>query len=284
LLTLHLKTTNLNQIYTIKNNKDLQAKEQALALCVGKTFLGFSITNQEGTVLQSLVWHTGAVIDKKTLTDFFDTYPELTHSFSQVKIAYNFSQSMLVPFKFYREEESGQLLKTLHLVSDFDIISNDRIAGWQICNVFAVPEEIYLTIKKQFPQAQYVHQHTVSIHQLSNLPSNGSLQVNFDDCEFSLIAENDGQVLLAQTYSYKTPADVLFQLLSCCQQYNLQQEQVKLILSGLITQESALYKELYQYFIHIGFAAVAGWQFKEKDDSYPPHFFTPLNQLATCVL
>jgi len=274
----------LNQIYTIKNNKDVPAKEQALALCVGKTFLGFSITNTEGTVLQSLVWHTGATIDKKTITDFFDTHTALTNNFTQVKIAYNFSQSMLVPFKFYREDESAQLLKTLHLVSNFDIISNDRIAGWQICNVFAVPEEIYLTLKNYFPDAQYVHQHTVSIHQLSNLAENGTLLVNFDGCEFTLVAENDGQVLLAQTYSYKTPADVLFNLLSCCQQYNLEQERVKLVLSGLITQESAMYKELYQYFMQIDFATVTGWQVKENDDNYPAHFFTPLNQLATCVL
>lgn len=274
----------MNQIYTIKNNKEVAVKEQALALCVGKTFLGFSITGHDGAVLQSLAWHTGTVVDKKTIADFFDTYPELSTSFSQVKIAYNFPQNMLVPFKFYREEESGQLLKKLHLVSNFDIISNDRIAGWQICNVFAVPEEIYLAIKNKFPQARYVHQHTVSIHQLINLPGNGSLQVNFGGSEFSVVAENDGQLLLAQTYTYKTPADVLFRLLSCCQQYNLEQEKVKLVLSGLITQESALYKELYQYFIHIDFAAVNGWQFDDTEENYPAHFFTPLNQLATCVL
>lgn len=258
--------------------------EQALAVCVGKTFLGFSITNSEGTRLQSLVWHTGGVVDKKSITEFFTAYPQLNHAFPQVKIAYNFAQSMLVPFKFYKEEESSQLLKTLHLVSDFDIISNDRIAGWQICNVFAVPEEIYLTVKHQFPQAQYMHQHTVSLHRLNQLPPHGSLLVNFDSSEFTLVAEKEGRILLAQTYHYKTAADVLFHLLSCCEQYNLEQEQVSLVLSGLITQESALYKELYQYFLHIDFAAVEGWQFKETENSYPAHFFTPLNQLATCVL
>jgi hypothetical protein len=51
-------------------------------------------------------------------------------------------------------------------------------------------------------------------------------------------------------------------------------------LSGLIDKQSALYKELYQYFINIEFSE-AGWNMAGTE--YPAHFFTSLNDLAQCV-
>jgi hypothetical protein len=48
----------------------------------------------------------------------------------------------------------------------------------------------------------------------------------------------------------------------------------------MIDQQSALYKELYQYFLHIEFRN-ASWTIPA--DEYPAHFFTSLNELAQCV-
>ena len=69
-------------------------------------------------------------------------------------------------------------------------------------------------------------------------------------------------------------------ILKVCQENNLSQEQVKLSLSGLIEKQSVLFKELYQYFIHVEFRN-AGWQLPGNE--YPAHFFTSLNDLARCA-
>ncbi|HNA96743.1 MAG TPA: DUF3822 domain-containing protein, partial [Chitinophagaceae bacterium] len=64
------------------------------------------------------------------------------------------------------------------------------------------------------------------------------------------------------------------------QQFSLSQQTVSVRLSGLIDKQSALYKDLYQYFREITFRE-AGWHTVEPE--YPAHFFTSLNDLAPCV-
>jgi len=109
--------------------------------------------------------------------------------------------------------------------------------------------------------------------------SGESLVVDFRTNDFTVLASKGSLLLLTQTFAYSTPEDVLYYLLNTCRQFNLSQQELQLQLSGLIDKRSSLYNELYQYFIHIDFRE-AGWNLKNE---YPAHFFTSLNDLATCA-
>ena len=50
--------------------------------------------------------------------------------------------------------------------------------------------------------------------------------------------------------------------------------------AGGVSKKVRLYKDLYQYFIHITFRS-SNWETAE--DEYPGHFFTSLNDLAICA-
>ena len=106
----------------------------------------------------------------------------------------------------------------------------------------------------------------------------GSLTVDFQKDNFTVIAAKGIHFLLAQTFEYVTPADVLYYLLKICQQFSLSQQELQLQLSGLIDKQSSMYNELYQYFINIEFRD-ANWK---MINDYPAHFFTSLNDLARC--
>ena len=97
---------------------------------------------------------------------------------------------------------------------------------------------------------------------------------------YNVYAARQDILLLSQYYPYSTPGDVVYYLLKICHQFSLPQQEVQLQLSGLIEKQSALYKELYQYFIKIDFRD-ASWNI--PDSEYPNHFFTSLNDLAQCV-
>jgi hypothetical protein len=88
-------------------------------------------------------------------------------------------------------------------------------------------------------------------------------------------------VQLAQVYAYKTPLDVVYFLLKICYEFALDQSEVFLILSGLIDQDSAMYAELYNYFLNLHFAQAPLFSLPEND--YPHHYFTSLYNLAACV-
>jgi hypothetical protein len=87
---------------------------------------------------------------------------------------------------------------------------------------------------------------------------------------------------MAQTFSYITPADVIYYLVKICHEFGFTQQAIRLAVSGLIEKESALYKELVHYFLNIRFREPS-WQAPvEGEAQYPAHFFTSLNDLALC--
>ncbi len=133
---------------------------------------------------------------------------------------------------------------------------------------------------KQFAAGKFWHQYSVAIKNLKATDEAGYLIVDFRTDDFTIFVAANNKLLLAQTFVYTTPEDVLFQLLKICEQFSLSQKTVVLSLAGMIDQQSALYKELHQYFLHIEFRN-ASWNI--PDDEYPAHFFTSLNDLAQCA-
>ncbi len=114
------------------------------------------------------------------------------------------------------------------------------------------------------------------------MPSANGLVVHFTNKEIRVTAIKQEQLKLAQIYAYTTPLDVVYYLLLICQEHDLSQTETPLLLSGLMSEDSAMYKELYQYFSNIQF-----WKPASKtalQSEYPHHFFSSLYNLAACVL
>ena len=112
--------------------------------------------------------------------------------------------------------------------------------------------------------------------------SHNSVQVHFDPKQFRVMVMKEGKPLLAQTYTYSAPLDVVYYLLKIFEQLQLKHEEVQVLVSGLIEEDSALYKELYNYFLHLQMQQ--GSQITLENNNYPEHFFTSMYNLAACVL
>jgi Protein of unknown function (DUF3822) len=194
-------------------------------------------------------------------------------------VAYDFPQSILAPSVFYKPEESQALLNTMYGVLPGTHIISERIAEWQLYNTYAISAEVQQWVNKKFPAAQFWHQYSLGIKKINAADSGGCLLVDFRENDFTLLAANSSRLLLAQSFSYTTPDDIVYYLLKTCRQFSLLQKEVQLQLSGLIDKQSSLFKELYQYFIHIAFRE-ADWN---AGSEYPAHFFTSLNDLAKCA-
>jgi hypothetical protein len=124
-----------------------------------------------------------------------------------------------------------------------------------------------------------LHQYSVSIFNLNAAAEEGKLLIDFSNNEFSVVAGRRSKFLFAENFGYETPEDVLFYMLKICEQFSLSPKHVVVELSGLIEKESSLYKELYQYFINIGFRN-AIWN---AAGEYPAHFFTSFNDIIRCA-
>jgi len=273
-----LQNNHLKQLFHIKNNNSNNG-QQVLSIRMGSHHGSFAISNKSGSELYELGYCSTDSWNENELMDFFSVNSSLQNSFYQVQVVYDFSESILISSKDYRAEDAGLLLTTFGSNSGTANIVSELIAEWQLYNIYAVPKEIQEWINKKFPSVRFWHQYTLAIKYIVAATANGSLLIDIRKTDFTLIAAKNSQVILAQTFEYSTPEDILFYLLKICQQFSLSQREVQVQLSGLVDQQSALYKELYQYFIHLEFRE-ASWSIQSE---YPAHFFTSLNDLAKCV-
>jgi len=270
----------VNKLFQLDTGIEGDISQQVLSIRIGEKHCCFAITDKSGDILHKLVYYSAKHTDEEALRDLFLSHEELNGTFIHVFVCYDHPQSLLVPISHFRYEDAGSLLRCMYGILPGTIIVSESITDWQLHNIYGVPGEMHNLINRKFSRASYWHQYSLEMENLKTSGPGGCLQVDIRKDDFSLLAGRSGNLLIAQTFKYSTPEDILYFLLKTCNQFDLSQQQTELVLSGLVDQQSALYKELYLYFIHIQFRE-AGWTI--RDSEYPAHFFTSLNDLARCA-
>jgi len=274
----------VKQVYHITSAKYEQPAQQVLSIRIGERHFGFAITSLNAAELYKLAWYTDSEMDEMTLRDIHLKHPELRETYHHIFICYDHPQSVLVPLNHYKLDDARLLLQSMFGISGKDAVVTEPLPGWQLHNIYAVPKGVYDWAYQYFPSSNYWHTYSIGIKNIVPTDFEGSLAADFRSDDFSLVVTRGNKVLLTQTFPYSTPADVVYYLLDTCRQFSFQQETVRLSLAGLIAKDSALYKELYQYFLHIRFRE-SEWRVPATDEqTYPLHFFTSLNDLAKCAL
>lgn len=268
----------MKQLFHITNSR-AEGEQQILSMEFGEKHAGFAVTNKPGDYLYELAYCSSEEWNTNLLADFFSAYPCLQQPFYRVKIAYSYTQNILIPSASYKPGESETVMKTMYGPIAGKNIVSELLPEWQLYNTYCVGKEIQEWLKNKFPLANYHHQYSVVIKSVGASAGGGTLIIDFRTEDFTVLVVKNSRLLLAKTFEYITPEDVLYNLLKTCQQLSLSQRELQLLLSGLIDKQSSLYKELYQYFINIEFRE-ANWN---TGNELPAHFFTSLNDLARCA-
>lgn len=204
---------------------------------------------------------------------------ELGRPGEDVAISSAFPQALLVPQRIYGENDHSML----DLVYDAPAqqYRHDPIPEWQIVNIYGIPQPLYQTLSRQFSSARFYHAYTTTLKVYNGFVAENQMSVHFTTREFRVMVKKGEQLQLAQTYQYSTPLDVVYYLLKICYEFALEQSEVAVILSGLVENDSALYKEIHQYFSEVHFAQAQGPSLPESP--HPRYFFSSLYNLALCV-
>ncbi len=273
----------VKQVYNIASGREGDSAQQVLSIRIGERHFGFSVSSVNAGELFTLNWYTEVDMNATTLNDIFWKHSELRASYRHVFICYDYPQSVMIPLNQYKQDDARLMLQTMFGISGKDAVVNEPVSGWQIYNVFAVPKDVYDWVNEHYPSCNYWHTYTIGIKNAVVTDFEGSLAADFRTDDFSLVATRGSKLLLTQTFPYTTPADFIYYLLDACRQFSFSQETVRVYLSGLVDKESSLYKELYQYFLHVRFREPEWKVSGLEEQQYPAHFFTSLNDLAKCA-
>ena len=273
----------MKQLFNITIEPTVEAGPQALALCIGEKYCSFAVTAISGNRLHRLGYFTHENIDAGFLSELFSLEGLQDTTFTQVIIHFDFPHSVLVPLKYYQQDNKELFLRVMNGMSGDNEIISESIPEWQLYNVFSVPESVSVFLKLRFPSVKYNHLYSTLIRTANlNVPE-GSVIVEFRQGEFSVIVFKENKILLAQTIHYINPGDVVYHLLNLCLHFSMSQSGIELQISGLIEEQSTLYKELYQYFLRVKFRTAPDWGvIIYGENKYPAHYFATLNELVRC--
>lgn len=211
-----------------------------------------------------------------------DVITELTGriggSLKSIVVGSAFEQALLVP-----QPIAGKEYALSELVYDLPAqkFLQDTIQEWQMVIQHSMPQKLYDQLLHAFPEAVFFHAYTPAIKIYNGFVAEDQVSIHFSLQQFRVIVKKDNALHLVQTYTYKTPLDVVYYLLKICAAFGLEQSHLFLIVSGLIDKDSAMFTELHHYFLNLHFAAAPASQVPDSD--LPHYYFTSLYNLAACA-
>jgi len=252
-------------------------------MIAGARHCGFGIMNYPSKELVEFGYYT-AREDEVEYKKFFEETESLNNRYYQTVIAYDANESVQIPSVIYKYEDGQLHLDATYGRNIYTTVVSENVPGWNLYNVYRLPSSLQSAASWKFLSAKSWHFYSVLLKNYSS--KNGEIIfVDFKTDEFSLVGLKNNKLLLAKTFSYTSPEDVLYYLLKCCQQFNLSQQTTKLSLSGLIEKDSTIYRELYKYFINLEFESLsAEVKLAEALTVHPEHYFSSISKLASCVL
>lgn len=274
----------MTPVFKIGHSEDLNASQANLLMEIGETHCCFAITDHADQMMVQSVYYAVDGNDRDDmLKKILQMHPELGRSFRQTVIGYYMRENILIPSKLYHFEETKKLLQTLYEKEQNTTIS-ESVSEWQLYNAYNVPVSLHESLSRSFATGNFWHVYSVTLKNKIDQHEAGKLIIDFKTDSFSVVVVKNNSILLAQIFAYAKPADILYWLLKICKEYSLSQNEVKLLISGLIDKSSAMYKDLNQYFLNIEFASIVnGVKLSNPFHVYPIHFFSSLYKLAACV-
>ena len=273
----------MNTIFKAGNSEDLNSSQAVLLMEVGERHCCFGIIDYANQMLVQLGYYTCAPNDDHLLETVIERHAELRQSFRKTVIGYYLPESILVPSRFYRYDEAPELLRALYQKGS-NVAVSEAVPEWQLYNSYHVPTPIHQFLSAQYSTGNFWHVYSITLKNAVGDNESGTLIVDFKTDSFMAMAIKNNSLLMAQIFPYTKSDDVLYWLLKICKQFSLSQSAVKVILSGLVDKQSAVFKDLYQYFLNLDFAPIENdIQLSRAFEEYPVHFFSSLYKLALCA-
>ena len=262
--------------------ENLDAEKSNLCCEVSDDSMAYIIKNAEQNTFIGLAAYEFEKNDQPVI----EQIKELLHSndvfnkrFGKTTIIYSNDESVLVPFNLYSSLENGNVLNLVHGdLTDNNFIQSDLVVEKGIYNTYRVSKEVSDLFATAFPGASNVHLYSALIK--ADYPGSSAWLI-FYPTHFVLQLRITNKTELINSYHYSADEDVIYTLLNVCHQFNLQN--LPVWISGVIREDSSLYREICKYFKTVHFATLPeNYQYSETISQYPAHYFSHLFALGSC--
>lgn len=285
-----LKHVILSAVYQIQVPDSVPEDTSGYSLYVdtGSDHLSFTVLNKaEGEFIALQHFNLEKNNGVSHAREIIEHSEWLKKAYGHTVVVYNFSESILVPEKFYLADLNEQSLELVYGDAHKGELFADHIPEWGLYHIYRVPAALHDALSGYFRNARFSHVYTCLLKTAKQNPSYNSdgdeLYAVFYNNKLIVSLLKTGELQLLRSFEYETAEDVVYYLLNICKQYGVDCEKVSLVISGLIADHSVMYAELQKYFMFLTLKEEpAGFKYGEAFNEYPSHFFTSIFNTALC--
>ena len=211
----------------------------------------------------------------------------LQQNFASVSLSIENALSTLTPKEIYSSEKGSVILGFNQALLKNEQESSDWLASVQAYNSYIIHQELERCFNKHFPNHGYKHHSSVLIESLLHqfkLQENATIYISVQNKYFEMLVLEGRKLKFFNSYRYHTAEDLIYYLLFACEQLGLNPDQIPLVITGEIEEESEVYKLIYKYIRNISFVSRnPNYQYSFVFDSVPKHYYYKLLNLHLCA-
>lgn len=245
------------------NSTILDKKYSKLVLQISLSEVSFCIVDTLNNHIEIFSKHP---IDKslqlneieKSIVSFIKNTTVLQNNFDDIIVLYNNNLNTFVPQVLFDENYLSSYLQYTIKVFENDFITYDEIPNYEMNNVYIPYANINNTLIDIFGNFTYRHAASILVKKILDVSKNIEEPQVFVHCQkntFQIIAVKNQQLLLYNSFEYKTKEDFIYYLLFCTEQLQLNPETFSLKFLGNISKEDDIYQITYKYIRNVSLYA-----------------------------
>jgi hypothetical protein len=208
-------------------------------------------------------------------------------SYGSVSITFNTDEYVLMPERLHHPDSAEVCLSLVHGDLPTNVSSTEHLPELGMYNLYRTPVWLHHSLTQRFHQA--ISHHSVSlmmtsIRARSEEWSATCIHLWFYTSHVLSAVYKDGKLLISNCFPYEIPEDLSYTLLNTAEQFDLNPEDIPVMVSGFIDRDSIIFEELMKYFLVVE-TDNGGGTFIADDifSVYPDHYFTPAFSIAVCA-
>ncbi len=206
----------------------------------------------------------------------------LKKQYSKSHIFWAFTESILVPAELMNADRNLNMLNLVFGDAKQGIIHSDFLYKHNLHNVYRIPEAVIDIFSAALPVATQTHLFSTIVNR--DMPEGNHLFTVFYSNSLTIMLCKESKLQVIQNFTYTHADDCVFHLLNVCKGFDVQPDSVTLHINGMIDANSGLYASIFKYFLNIEFDKLPeGYTYDDEIKNHPPHFFSHLFALASCV-
>jgi hypothetical protein len=229
----------------VTNNDITQRNYKKLSIQVsldGLSFCIFDTITNKIVSQNSIAFKKNEVIEGQLWKVFLDN-TMLSKSYDEIVILHDNNINTFVPKDLFDENHIASYLQ--YNVKVFDELSN-----YEINNIYVPFVNINNFLLDQFESFNYKNTNSILVQKILDLCINieeKQVFVHLQENHFEIIVAKNLQLLLFNSFEYKTPEDFIYYLLFTFEQLQLNPEIIPISLFGTISKENPFYKIAFKF-------------------------------------